>query len=333
MVKDIPLDKASFVALWVETFFYGTYAVLYAICIYILAYKKGKGSPVNRPMVMATTAMFLMSTVHVIVDLVRGLKAFFNAEQDALAYYAQIWDGLSIFKQALYATNNIVADGLVVYRCYVVWGYNWKIITVPVVMLISTTVCAYLAVYNFSQVHPGDNVFASNIAEWGTALFSLSLATNIVVTSLIATRIWWIARQASHTLGRRHAEKYKNAVAIIIESGAIYSFCLMTLLILYCQQTNAQYIAYDSLAQIMGIVPTLIVVRVGLGISTQDITDYATTHNHTTGATTRSGPTFALPMRFRQNTEFDAYELDSEATGATMVGKVSTGLTGDGMSK
>ena len=130
--------------------------------------------------------------------------------------------------------------------------------------------------YNFSQVHPGDNVFASNIAEWGTALFSLSLATNIIVTTLIgeywfghsphqltnirlATRIWWIARQASSTLGRRHAVKYQNAVAIMcvsralrvsafmthpqvlsIESGAIYSACLMTLLILYCSETNAQ---------------------------------------------------------------------------------------------
>lgn len=51
--------------------------------------------------------------------------------------------------------------------------------------IVSIPVCGYLAVYNFSQVHPGDNVFASNIAEWGTALFSLSLATNIIVTTLI----------------------------------------------------------------------------------------------------------------------------------------------------
>lgn len=46
-------------------------------------------------------------------------------------------------------------------------------------------VCGYIAVFEFSQIVPGENVFASNIAEWGTALFSLSLATNIIVTSLI----------------------------------------------------------------------------------------------------------------------------------------------------
>ncbi|KAJ3544747.1 hypothetical protein NM688_g5704 [Phlebia brevispora] len=244
------ISKASFISLCIETFFYGLYMVLFVICMYILVYRKDKNAPLNWPMILATMALFSMSTVHVVVDFVRGLRAFFSAPS-ALAYYAEIWDGLSIFKQALYATNNIVADGLVVYRCYVVWGRSLYVIVVPVLMLIATTVCGYLAVYNFSQVHPGDNVFASNIAEWGTALFSLSLATNIIVTTLIATRIWWLARQASTTLGHRHARKYHNAVAIIIESGSIYSACAMTLLILYVHRTNAQYLVYDSLAQIM----------------------------------------------------------------------------------
>jgi hypothetical protein len=52
-------------------------------------------------------------------------------------------------------------------------------------LIVSHIVCAYLAVFNFSQVSSGQDVFASNIAQWGTALFSLSLATNIIVTSLV----------------------------------------------------------------------------------------------------------------------------------------------------
>ncbi|TBU38076.1 hypothetical protein BD309DRAFT_972652 [Dichomitus squalens] len=317
-MRDVPLDRASFVSLWVETLFYGAYTILFAICIYILFYKKGKNVPLNKPMIATTIALFTMSTIHIILDCVRGLQAFFNPSMSPLEYYAQIWDPLSIFKQALYATNNIVADGLVVYRCYIVWGHRLSIVVPSIIMLIATSVCGYLAVYNFSQVHPGDNVFASNIAEWGTALFSLSLATNLIVTTLIASRIWWIGRQASSTLGRRHAVKYTNAMAIIIESGAIYSASLMTLLILYCQQTNAQYIVYDALAQIMGIVPTLIVVRVGLGVSTQDITTYGTTGR--LGNTQSSGRTFALPMRFRQNTDMEAttYELESRVTTTTL---------------
>ena len=82
--------------------------VLFVICIYILVYRKGKNAPLNKPMVVATVALFAMSSVHVVVDFVRGLQAFFDttpATGGALGYYAMIWDGLSIFKQALYATN------------------------------------------------------------------------------------------------------------------------------------------------------------------------------------------------------------------------------------
>jgi hypothetical protein len=80
--------------------------VLFVICIYVLIYRKGKNVPLNRPMIIATVALFTMSSVHVVVDFVRGLQAFFNPQAgSAIAYYAQIWDGLSIFKQALYATN------------------------------------------------------------------------------------------------------------------------------------------------------------------------------------------------------------------------------------
>ncbi|KAK7033854.1 hypothetical protein R3P38DRAFT_738877 [Favolaschia claudopus] len=266
-MPDIPLDKASLVSLWVETLLYGSYAVLFGICVHILLYsRRGHGSSgsLNWPLLCSAVAMFSMSTVHVCVGLFRGLTAFIdqkNIPDGAIAYYAEIWIWISIFKQALFATNNIVADGLVIYRCYIVWGFNIRVIIVPTIMLIATTVCGYLAVYNFSQVVPGEDVFVSNIAEWGTALFSLSLSTNIVVTSLIAGRIWWIARTTQRLMGTTTSRrKYQNAVAIILESGAIYSVSLMTLLILYCSRTNAQYIVYDAQAQIMGIVPTLIIL-------------------------------------------------------------------------
>ncbi|KAF7371121.1 hypothetical protein MSAN_00747300 [Mycena sanguinolenta] len=315
-MPDIPLDKASFVSLWLETLLYGTqaflfslrrtevnagaYGVLFGICVHILLYSRRAPGTTFNPLLWTAVAMFTMSTMHVCVGLVRGLTAFIgqeNVPDGALAYFAEIWLWISIFKQALYATNNIVADGLVIYRCYIVWGSNFKVIVVPIIMLIATSVCGYLAGFNFSQVKPGEDVFVSNIAEWGTALFSLSLSTNIVVISLIAMtvlvagRIYWIARTTRRLLGSStSSRKYQNAVAIILESGAIYSVSLMTLLILYCLKTNAQYIVYDALAQIMGIAPTLIIVRVGLGVSTQHTTFALQTAGASTNASALRTP-------------------------------------------
>ncbi|KAJ7255717.1 hypothetical protein C8J57DRAFT_1518008 [Mycena rebaudengoi] len=286
-MPDIALDKASFISLWVETLLYGTYAVLFAICVHVLLYSRrgpgGQGSSFNWPLLTTAVAMFTMSSMHIVIGLVRGLTAFIDRNDipdGAILYYAEIWTWINIFKQALYATNNIVADGLI-YRCYIVWGSRYKIIVVPCIMLLAISICAYGAVYNFSIMKPGQDVFASNVAEWGTALFSLSLATNIIVTCLIAGRIWWLAKTTNKLLGSEHSDKYQNAIAIIIESGAIYSISLMTLLILYCSETNAQYIVYVAHAQITGIVPTLIIARVGLGVSTEDNT---TVGLHTTAA-------------------------------------------------
>ena len=83
----------------------GIYAVLFPICIYILVYKKAKNAQLNWPMIIATSVIFIMSTTHIVVDFVRGMKAFFNPTLTANEYYAQIGDAVSIFKQALYATN------------------------------------------------------------------------------------------------------------------------------------------------------------------------------------------------------------------------------------
>lgn len=306
---DIRLDKAEFIALWTETMFYGMYTVLFAICIYVLFYSKKRSATVNKPLLATAIVMYTLSTAHVITDFARGIVAFINYQtyvdtkehiDGPLGYYVQIWVWSSILRQAIYVTNNIVADSLVVYRLYVVWGFNRKVIIGPIIMLIATSLSGYLAVWGFSKIVPGEDVFASDIAIWGTALFALSLSTNIVVTSLIAGRIWWIGRQAAKSLGGAHGQKYSQALVIIIESGAIYSVCLFILLILYVTKANAQYIVYDSLAQIMGIVPTLIIVRVGLGLTKGDVTTFAgNAATRTIGGSSRTGGRSggAIPMQ------------------------------------
>lgn len=324
MSDGLPLDRAVFAALWVESVLYGVYTMLFSACIYVLLHAKRRpGVGPNKPLLATAIIIFSLCTIHVSVAFARGIIGFVdgqNVPHGAEEYYTKISLWLNIFKQALYATNNIVADGLVIYRCYIVWNYSRWIIVGPIVMLLATTVCAYLAVYNFSQVVSGADVFAFNIAQWGTALFAISLATNITVTSLIAGRIWWLSRETA-VLGVKHLRKYHRAIAIIIESGAIYSVSLLILLVLYCLQSNAQYIAYDALSQIMGIVPTLIIVRVGLGISTQDANTYATSgdanvlstfeasSSNRKGAGGSAGLRFLKPRRTDTSTGSDTIRL------------------------
>lgn len=196
----------------------------------------------------------------------------------------------------IYITNNIVADGIIVYRCYIVWGSKKRIVILPCILLLATAVLGY--------------TFRITIQ-----LVALSLVTSIVATSLTAGRIMWISYQTKKHLGKQFAERYNMAFQVVVESGLMYSISLIIFLVVYIDgpgrdggpsktypgQTQpintfpfffpASYIMYVALAQIMGIVSTLIIVRVGLGVSAGDHGDTI----GTSGVSRSTGPHIRTP--------------------------------------
>jgi len=97
-------------------------------------------------------------------------------------------------------------------------------------------------------------------------LFSMTLATNIICTALVAYRIWVINRRAisfsEHSL--------RPIMLLVIESGAIYSATLTTLLILYKVKSWFQYVLLDAVSPIVGLVFSMVIVRIGLGLTSAD---------------------------------------------------------------
>ncbi|KAI3621135.1 hypothetical protein WG66_014384 [Moniliophthora roreri] len=247
MIEDLGYTKSVLVALW----------------------GKGKGAPINKPLLVTAIVLYTLCTAHVINDLGRAIAAFIDhGENDpggAKAYYAQLRVWSSIFRQAIYVTNNNVADALLVYRLYVIWNYHVKIIIGPILLLLATAVCGYRAVWGFSNIREGEDTYAREVFTWGLALFALSLLLNLIVTTLIAGRLWWCGKRMTAALGRR------------VESGAIYSVCVFMVLITFVVKTNGAYIVYNALAQVVGMNPFLIIVRVGLGLSAHDSTARQTT--------------------------------------------------------
>ncbi|EEB98383.1 hypothetical protein MPER_02117 [Moniliophthora perniciosa FA553] len=70
-MKDLSVEKNKFVALWVETTFWGAYTVLFCICIYVLLYSKKAPGGTNKPLMATAIIMYLLCTAHVINDFAR----------------------------------------------------------------------------------------------------------------------------------------------------------------------------------------------------------------------------------------------------------------------
>jgi len=231
--------------LWVGTFFYGIYLVLFCICIYILL---NRPRPGNAVLLVTAIALFTLSTVQAVLNLVLGA-----AEIDDI----DIPDNVNRAANIIYGVNNIIADGLVIYRCYVIWDRNIYVVIPPILMLIVTSVFGV-------DLHLPENPF-----------FGLSLATNVLVTALTAGRIWWICRQCRlYCKFRTEAQRRcVSAISIIVESGVLYSATVLAYLILGAipSVSIVQEPIFEMLTQVMGIAPTLIIVRVGLGVNAPSV--------------------------------------------------------------
>lgn len=122
------------------------------------------------------------------------------------------------------------------------------------------------ALQGFARASPSAPVFITELHDWIVSFFSLTLFTNFTSTcksihpiykpsdgspplvALIAARIVWVHRQM---VGSVNGREVLPAAIVIIESGAIYSACLIILLSLYVSGSFAQYIVLDAVTQVI----------------------------------------------------------------------------------
>ncbi|KAF8194413.1 hypothetical protein K438DRAFT_819354 [Mycena galopus ATCC 62051] len=173
---------------------------------------------------------------------------------------------LGIILKARYSLANAIADAIMIYRCYVIYSFKWR----PVAFLIFAYGCMLVgAILGLLPL--------SGTAERAAAAVCILTVflTNVLATALAAWRIWWISRQAANFLGGNSRKKYMDLPAILLESGLIYPTVLFMGIILFLSPppvpTVMVLICIAASYHLAGIAPTLIIVRVGLGVSTDDV--------------------------------------------------------------
>jgi len=254
--------------LWVGTFFYGIYLVLFCLCIYILLHRPHNLG--NIVLLVTAIVLFTFSTVQTVINLVLGAADIDNINIP----YHQIF----LANAEIFIFNNVVADGLLIYRCYSIWNKNIYVVLVPIIMLIITSILGWDILLPF------------------TPFFALTLATNVVVTVLTAGRIWWLCRKARNYLQTDLQRRYLSAISILVESGVAYSAVVLAYIVFGAfESTNImQEPIWEVLAQLVGIVPTLIIVRVGMGVSVQS---FETTAKPGSAVTARETVTNTVRVR------------------------------------
>ncbi|KAF9265542.1 hypothetical protein L218DRAFT_957142 [Marasmius fiardii PR-910] len=181
----------------------------------------------------------------------------------------------SFIAHLAYIISNTVADALLLLRCYHVWNSR-LVIVFPTVLCIVCNVLGFVStsVSFVKVVHSSARFDLKTLVAMDDrivgrqplllAFLTLDLVSNLLLTFLIATRLFFIMRQlARRTEAKGLRTMYTSVMVVVVESGILYPVGLIALLSI---ANNA--ITY-SLIHFVGIAPTLIIVRIGLGTALQ----------------------------------------------------------------
>ncbi|SJL18436.1 uncharacterized protein ARMOST_22025 [Armillaria ostoyae] len=158
------------------------------------------------------------------------------------------------------ALNLLIADCTIIWRCWVVWAHDWRVIILPISFVVGEIICgASGVIYEFKM-----SLIADETAiDWSLATMAATLGTNILCTALIITRIIYLARGHRGIMGG--IRTYRGVIEILVESAALYSIIYVILMIFYPLDGNAYMYPENLSYPVTGIAPTLIILRVASG--------------------------------------------------------------------
>ncbi|KAG1774151.1 hypothetical protein EV702DRAFT_1032453 [Suillus placidus] len=254
----IPLDTATIISTALEGVLYGFSVRMFMGTMRALSYRKLSA---NRPIAFVAILMLILSTAHLAVDIFR-LEDGFVKHRDILpggpvAFFQDISQPTFVIKNLIYAVQTMLGDGVVIYRCYVVWQSVWVII-LPSMLWCASSVAALIAPYYASQA-TGGNIYTNQTAQWITALFALTLSTNLIGSGLLVYRIWTIERKVSSV--RATNGTMMPIVHVLVDAAIVYAAALFVVLVCFVCTNDAQYILLDMIMPIISIAFCMVLIN------------------------------------------------------------------------
>ncbi|KAK0492316.1 hypothetical protein EDD18DRAFT_510181 [Armillaria luteobubalina] len=191
-----------------------------------------------------------------------GPAAFLSAQdppEDSL--YSQNYTLRLLLAGATAIIITFLADVCLLWRCYVVYHNSWIVVVLPTLILSSTAV---MGVLSLIRISPHGRHSEITIHAY-VACRSLSVAFNILVTSMMVVRLLLIRKRIRSSLGQQYGRLYTGLAALMIESALPHTVVSILLIALYCSDNTAYLLFVPLLTMIEAATPELIVLRVASG--------------------------------------------------------------------
>ncbi|KAI0336838.1 hypothetical protein GY45DRAFT_1377537 [Cubamyces sp. BRFM 1775] len=256
----------------------------------IRAYFRSKKSDIltyrDWRLLVYTCAMFMLATTGLCLQTWINHDAFLvhrDFPGGPLVYLSQRTNKpVNLAVTLTYVALNWLADGMLLYRTYVLFKYS-KIAVVSCILTIASLIVigsVFLKDTETLSVH----LWTDTITIPPLAYLTLSFLANVVLTLVIVARIMLLRRRIVQILGVLHTTTYTSVATMLIESASLYSVVAAICIFACALQSPLQNALLPMLGQLQAIPPLLIALRVMEG-RVVNADAWATTLNFATNET------------------------------------------------
>ncbi|KAI0740103.1 hypothetical protein C8Q76DRAFT_706774 [Earliella scabrosa] len=223
------------------------------------------------PLVLANVLFMLMATANWVIGIRRlfvGIVTL-GGGQAAIEYYQNLPEPTEVARGALLFGAVLLGDVIMTYRTWLVWERNYQVLLVPFMTNSILVGCGIGMLHDFAMARPDKSVFAADFGRWITGYCTATLCTNLYGTSMISYRICATNRATNRLLRandiKAEGRHLTGAMAILVESAAMYSAWAISFVILYATGSTLQTVIAGCGPAAIGITFMLITVRAALG--------------------------------------------------------------------
>ncbi|KAK0429768.1 hypothetical protein EV421DRAFT_2025793 [Armillaria borealis] len=212
--------------------------------------------------------LYILSTIPFGINWAFERSAFIKHGNNYYCVFMALVD-LGPWRRGYFLANGItggisvlLVDITIIWRCWVLWDRQWRVIFVPMVCVAVGTVMKILQtlsnIHKFTEDNSKTGHFAAE-TDWTLIYVFMTLATTLLCTLLIIYRI--VCHAPRMTASRKIIE-------MLIESCAMYSISLIIYVALVSRNLESSYYADIIAAYVRPIAPTLLVARVSAHANT-----------------------------------------------------------------
>ncbi|GAW03173.1 hypothetical protein LENED_004874 [Lentinula edodes] len=199
---DLPLERSLYVGNFIRGILYGIELFTFAQAAHTILSQPPQSNHRGQTFyVYYGAVLIMMVTIAVITDALWGEYMWIDHRDVSggpLAYFeatTSMW--MNVLGSAADATANIMGDGLLLYRCYMIWGSNLWVVAFPCCIYLASSVLVVITVVESAL--PGAFLLNGTAANFGVPWVSLSVSLNVILTAMICGRLLMMRRMNNPT--------------------------------------------------------------------------------------------------------------------------------------